>query len=191
MDGRVVVLYGRIEDPVDAGFDSLPGLGFDINLSKGYPMMHARIDAYEGSGYRTFCGWVQVITRKEYDSYEAEAELIKQSTSVDVPPPLLNLDFPFVAWGNLPQLFDAPCRNLHHHAKMEWVADTFLTTIPLRSRNEVIERLLGFRWGYTEYDASADKPVVVQPLVITGEREWNSHIRFLTTHYPGWRFGKS
>jgi len=195
-NGRVVVSYGRIEDPVQAGFDSLgirirDGLSFDINISLGYSMMYARIESYEGFGIRTFCGWVQVITRREYDSYEDEAEPIEQSVSVDLPPSLQNLDLPFAAYGNLPQLFDAPCRNLGQHPKLECVADTFLTTVPLRSRDEEITRLLGFRWGYIEYDASAHKPAMVLPLVTTGEKEWNSHISLWAGQYPGWRFGKA
>jgi len=189
--GYVVVSYGKIEDPVRAGFDSLPGLSFDIDRSLGYPMMHARIETYEGSGYRTFCGWIQVVTREEYDSYENGTQPAERSVSVDLPPSLQDLEVPFAACGNLPQLFDAPCLNLGSHARLEWIADTFLTTVPLRSRDEPITPLVGFRWGYIEYDTPEERPVALLPLEVTEEREWKAHLPILMDRFPAWRFGEA
>ena len=60
-DGSVAVYYGVNDDPAKAGFDFLAGLNFDINLCLGYPVIHARIESYAGTGYRTFCGWLQVL----------------------------------------------------------------------------------------------------------------------------------
>ena len=42
----------------------------------------------------------------------------------------------------------SPRRNVPGpHARLLWTADTFLTTVPARSREEGIAWLLGFRWG--------------------------------------------
>jgi len=108
--GSVVVSYGRVEDPVSVGFDSLAALsfnslaalGFDINLTRGYPMMHARINTYEGFGYRTICGWIQVVSDRFYNSYEDKIEPVEQSVSVDRYQSIQNLEMPFFAYGNLP-----------------------------------------------------------------------------------------
>jgi hypothetical protein len=188
-NGHVQVSCSSIEDPVRTGFDSMAGIKFDINLSRGYPMMHVQIEDFEGFGYRTFFGWIQLITRKEYDSYEDHAEPVVRSMSVDLPPSMQNLDLPFAAYGYFPQFFDAPCLNLYHHIKLEWVADTFLTTVPGRSRNEEITRLLGFRWGYIEYHTNENKPVIL-PVEATGEAVWNAHLTFLSSRFPDWRFRK-
>ena len=73
--GKVKVHYGVITDPIKAGFDSLASLNFDINLCTGYPMVHAYIDSFEGSGYRMLCGWIQVVTSVYTESTEHENTL--------------------------------------------------------------------------------------------------------------------
>jgi hypothetical protein len=66
-----------------------------------------------------------------------------------------------------------------------------LTTIPLRSRDEKIRWLLGFRWGYREYDACAEKPVELRPLEITDAQVWNRHLAFLRQEFDTWKFKKA
>jgi putative transposase len=187
--GSVTVSYGKNEDPILAGFDSIPGLTIDIALSRGYPVVHAVIDAYQGSGYRTFCGWLQIVTRTLYDSYDTGQTPVESSASADVAPSMDDLGSPFASFGNLPQFFDAPCRNLYGHAQLRWVADTFLTTVPKRSRDEEISRLLGFRWGYVEYDTPEQRPVSLLPLEVTEAQAWNALLPFLRKEFPKWRFG--
>ncbi|MBN2075193.1 MAG: hypothetical protein JW762_06555 [Dehalococcoidales bacterium] len=197
--GLAMVSYGRNEDPVQAGFDnlaelsndSLTALGFDINLTIGYPTMQAWIENYEGTGYRTILGWIQVVTDKYCDSYGSENDPVELEVSVDRLQPFQNLELPFFAYGNLPQAFDAPCLNLTQHTQLKWIADTFLTTVPVRSRDEEISWLLGFRWGYIEYDTQEERPVVLLPLEITHEGDWNAHLPLLRDQFPNWRFGKA
>lgn len=190
--GTVTVSYGRNEDPVQAGFDIIPGLGFDIALSRGYPAIQAVISDYQGSGYRTFCGWLQVVTATYYDSYDTRQAPADTSVSVDAAPSMQGLGSPFmVGFGNLPQFFDAPCKNLYQHAQVRWVADTFLTTVPMRSREEEIIRLLGFRWGYVEYDTPEQRPVSLLPLEVTEAQAWNALLLFLRKEFPKWRFGSA
>jgi hypothetical protein len=186
-NGNVAVYYGVNNDPLKVGFDSLPGLNFDINLSLGYPAMHAYIDGYEGTGYRTICGWIQIVTNTYLESHNGETAKTVTFVSVDVIPSLQELDFPFASFGNLPQLFDAPSLNLGKYAELRWTADTFLTTFPIRSKGEEVSWLLGFRWGYIESDVPDQKPVLL-PLEVTDVQVWNSYLLFLREQYSSWRF---
>jgi hypothetical protein len=99
---------------------------------------------------------------------------------------------PFVTLGNLPSFFDAPCCNLGDSTELTWIADTFLTTVPVRStQNERISRLLGFRWGYQEYDNPTERPVTLLPLEITDAQTWKDHLPFLRQEFDDWRFGEA
>jgi hypothetical protein len=185
--GTIEVYYRANTDPILAGFDFLAGLDFNLDLCRGYPVIHARIEDYAGSGYRTVCGWIQIVTRVDRDSHDPARARTTTSTSIDIAPAFQELNLPFTCFGNLPQLFDAPCHNLGDSAELLWTADTFLTTTPLRSRSEAIERLAGFRWGYTETDNPAQTPVLL-PLEITGPEVWNGHLPFLMLEYSNWTF---
>jgi hypothetical protein len=188
--GRVVVTCGPNHDPVAAGFDALPGIHFDLDLCLGYPVMHAQIESYAGSGYRTLCGWLQIVTRECYARGDIKRANLLRSRSVDLAPSMYGSGIPWVTFGTLPSIFDAPCLNLGDNAELTWIADTFLTTIPLRSREAEIEWLLGFRWGYREYDPASDKPVELLPLEVTDEQAWNQHLEFLRREFDTWRFGQ-
>lgn len=185
--GKVAVSYGRNDDPVKAGFDSLPGLNFDLDRCRGYPVMHARIENYEGSGYRTFCGWIQIVTNIYLDSHDTEQAKPETFVSIDVAPAFQEVDIPFASYGNLPQFFDAPCLNLGGYAELRWTADTFLTSIPTRSRDEEISWLSGFRWGYTENDIPGESPTLL-PMEVTDAQVWNNHLPYLREQYRSWKF---
>ena len=188
-DGSVAVYYGKNDDPVRAGFDALPRLNFDINLCRGYPVIHAKIKEYSGSGYRTLCGWMQIVMDEYFELYDEKGG--KKFFSVDVAPSMRDLGIPFASVGFLPEFFDAPCRNIGDHAKLRWVADTFLTTVPMRSREEEISWITGFRWGYVEYDKPEQKPTSLLPLEVTSANTWNSHLSFLKKEYKKWRFRRA
>jgi hypothetical protein len=184
--GKVAVYYGANTDHMLAGFDFLTGINFDLRLCRGYPLVHARIEEYTGSGYRTVCAWMQVVTRVDAAAHDPAAARVR-SQSIDVAPAFQELDLPFTCFGNLPQFFDAPASNLNGSAELTWTADTFLTTTPLRSRNDPIERLAGFRWGYSETDTPGSLPVL-QPLEVTGTQVWNDLLPFLRGRFTGWSF---
>jgi hypothetical protein len=186
-NGKVAVYYGVNDDPIRVGFDSLTGLNFDIDQCRGYPVIHARIESYDGSGYRMLCGWIQIVTSVYLDSHDRENAHEKTFVSIDVAPSLDEANIPFASFGISPQLFDAPCLNLGNYAELRWTADTFLTTMPIRSRNEEISRLLGFRWGYTETNIPDQAPRLL-PLEVTDTQVWNSHVPFLQKQYSDWRF---
>jgi hypothetical protein len=186
--GRVAVTYGVTEDPVAVGFDVIPNLHFDVSLCRGYPNVHAVIEKYGGAGYRGLCGWIQVVTGKRYRAGSENSASADTSIDVDKLPSIANMNLPFAVWGYLPEWFDAPCRNLNGYERLRWTADTFLTTVPIRSRTEGIRRLAGFRWGYVEYDPSAHRPVSPLPLEATGADAWNGLLPFLRQSSPGWGF---
>ena len=66
--GVVAVRYGPNAGPEESGFDILPNMPFDIALCRGYPTVHAEIAEYAGTGYRTVCGWVQLVTNVRYSA---------------------------------------------------------------------------------------------------------------------------
>jgi len=188
--GRVVVTYGPNRDPVAAGFDALPGIHFDLALCLGFPVMQAQIESYAGSGYRTLCGWIQIVTRECHARQDVERANLLRSRSVDLAPSMYGAGIPWVAFGTLPSIYDAPCLNLGDNAELTWIADTFLTTIPLRSREAEIEWLLGFRWGYREYDPALGEPVELLPVQVTDGQAWNQHLEFLRREFDTWKFGQ-
>jgi hypothetical protein len=188
--GRVAVGYGPGQDPVQAGFDALPGINLPLERCLGYPVMHAQIDQYDGSGYRTLCGWIQIVTRECYAKGDTERENLLRSRSVDLAPSMHGMGIPWVTYGTLPSIFDAPCLNLGGNAELTWTADTFLTTLPLHSREEPIDWLLGFRWGYREYDPASGRPIELLSLQITDGQIRNHHLEFLRREFATWRFGQ-
>ncbi len=108
-NGKVSVYYGVNDDPIKVGFDALPGIPFDINVSRGYPVINARIEDYAGSGYRMFCGWIQIVTSVYLDARDSQNTRSETFISADIAPCFAENDSPFATYGYLPQLFDAPC----------------------------------------------------------------------------------
>lgn len=186
--GQVTVYYAPDDDPTRVGYDFLAGVDFDANACCGYPLIHARIEKYEGAGIRAFMGWVQVVTGAGSYSHGPDQARPETSIFVDIPPAMGASGQPFYSFGCLPQLFDAPCRNLGSYAELRWTAETFLTTLPLRSRDEPIACLAGFRWGYVESDLAGQKPVLL-PLEALGPQAWSDRLPFLRQQFEGWRFG--
>jgi hypothetical protein len=181
------VAYGATDDPIVSGFDALPGMNFDLAQCRGYPTMRGVIDSYDGTGYRTLFGWIQIVTGVR----TASGKPTDIDVSVDRLPAMEGIATPFASVGNLPQMFDAPCRNLNGYDSLHWTADTFLTTVPIRTRDEEIQRLLGFRWGYTEDADTVRHPVATLPLTVTTAQEWNVLLPLLRKDYPSWRFAQA
>lgn len=183
--GRVVIFYGKNDDPVKVGLDIIPNLNFDINLCRGFPVIHARIN-YSGHGYRQLFGWIQIVTDEYYKSKEKGRK--ERRIFVDLIPSMLTSGIPFASFGFLPELFDAPCYNIGNYAKLRWIADSFLTTVPMRSKKEKISYIAGFRWGYIEYDNPKQNPPSMLPLQAISKDVWNSHLSLLKKQYKKWKF---
>ncbi len=187
LPGRLAVHYGVSHDPIAAGFGAIDDLGFDPQLCRGYPLLIARIEEFARGGYESICGWIQMITRRDSYDRDPAAAHEKLSSSIDTFPAFESAGLPFAGFGSLPQFCDAPCRNLNDSARLHWTADTFLVSVPLRSRNEPIERLAGVRWGYVETDDPTEEPTVL-PLELTGPAAWNDHLPYLRRTFVEWRF---
>ncbi len=186
--GVLKVCYEANQSAASSGFDLFARSGFDVNLCLGYPTMHAYLDSYEGVGYYTACAWIQIVTRREFASTESAAEPLAVVSSVDTHPTLAELGVPFFALGFPAEIFDAPCDNLNGVGKLEWIADTFLVTLPGRANNYATSRVAGFRWGYCEYDLNGRRQVEISPLVITDVSPWNRHLPLLRNQFGRWQY---
>ena len=186
--GVLEVIYETNRSLTASGFDLLAGCGFDVNMCIGYPTMRAYVRAYEGTGYYTASAWIQIITRREFASVEGN-EPTTIISSVDVNDTLDELGVPFFAMGYPAEIYDAPCNNLGDCGKLEWLADTFLVTMPSRINDNTIAPLAGYNWGYTEYDLDDKRRVEIKPLVVTGVPQWQRHLPLLRRQCNAWRFG--
>jgi len=147
-ENAVTVDYGPIPNVRTPGFHVL-NLPFDPGACIGYPMLHARFERLNLTGYERYCGWIQFIRREEYSDVDAPspAHILYE---LDVPEDLLALGLPYFAFGYPAELFDAPCRNLRQSQKLVWTACTYLVDIPSRINSYQLSFLAGFSWGYTE-----------------------------------------
>ena len=185
--GVLEVDYAPNQSLTASGFDLLAGCGFDVNMCLGCPTMRAYVRSYEGTGYYTASAWIQVITRREFLSVES-GEPAAIVSSVDVNDTLDELGVPFFAMGYPAEIYDAPCNNLGNCGKLEWLADTFLVTMPSRINDNTIAPLAGFSWGYAEYDLDGKRRVEIKPLVVTGVPQWQRHLPYLRRQCGAWRF---
>lgn len=188
--GILEVEYEANQSAAKSGFDLFAGNKFDVEMCVGYPTMRARVESYEGVGYATACAWIQIVIRREFASLEA-VEPAAIVPSVDTHPTLEELGVPFFAYGFPAEIFDAPCNNLNGLAKLEWIADTFLVTLPSRANEYTISRVVGFRWGYTEYDINEKRQVEISPLVVTDPAAWNQYLPLLQSQYVQWIYDES
>jgi hypothetical protein len=185
--GILEVQYDTNRSITESGFDLFASSGFDVNTYLGYPTMRAYVRSYEGTGYYTASAWIQVITRQEFTLVES----IKPKaivTSVDVHDVLEELGVPFFAMGYPAEIYDAPCNNLGNWGRLEWLADTFLVTLPSRVNNHLITCIAGFSWGYSEYDHDGKRQVEIRPLVVTEISHWERHLPLLRGQFGQWRY---
>lgn len=185
--GIVTIVCEAAQSAEESGFDLFASSGFDISKCIGYPAMRAYISSYEGTGYYTASAWVQIVTRREFTSIDA-AEPAAVVPAVDTHPILAELGVPFFAQGFPAEIFDAPCDNLNGLAKLEWIADTFLVTLPSRVNDFTVSRIAGFRWGYCEYDLDSKRQVELMQLTVTNPEDWESHLPLLRSQFGRWKF---
>lgn len=185
--GTVEVCYEENKSANKSGFDLLKGLGFDVEMCIGYPTMHAYIKNFNGTGYYNSSAWIQIITDKYYSSLQQEmpAEVLSE---VDISDNMRNLGVPFFAFGYPSEIYDAPCNNLGEFARLEWTADTFLVTQPSRINDNTISSLLGFRWGYEEFDNEGKRDVRILPIEVLDCSVWNGHLPMLKDNFSNWKF---
>lgn len=185
--GFVEVEYSKNESASESGFDLFESLGFDSKRCIGYPTIKASIQDYEGSGYYTASGWIQMISNQLFaDEYDVNP--VNELIELDVNPTFEALGVPFFALGYPAVLYDAPCDNLRGYVKSRWRAQTFMVTHPSRINNDTIEYILGFEWGYDEIDKNNHRHVIMTSLKKCSIEDWRRHLPLLKEKCPEWNF---
>ena len=85
-------------------------------------------------GYERYCGWIQVIERRDYVDINAK-EPTTISFELDILEEMRKRKNPYFAYGYPAELFDAPCKNLGNSEKLDWRAYTYLVDLPSRMNN--------------------------------------------------------
>jgi len=174
-NGTIKAEYLQNPGPDISGFNAILDLTFDVELCKLYPTVNAKIDTYDGTGYRKLMGWIQFVTR-----YDISDGITHTSSTIDAGA----LGNPFFAVGYPPELYDAPCYNLGGSDKLIWVAEAFLTTVPSRMNGHTVAFLAGFEWGCEEFDLDGNRCVDILPIKQIGGDAWNKHIDLLRSKFP-------
>lgn len=137
----LTVEYERNISPVISGFDVL-----DVPFAKerciGYPTVHAYFKNMKLTGYKRYCGFIQVIERVE-DGKD-------KKVSVDTDHDFHEIGNPYFSYGYPASLYDAPCMNLGTCSELIWKAYTYLVDMPTRMNGNKLKFIAGFSWGYTE-----------------------------------------
>lgn len=172
-ESRICVDYQKITSVTESGFEALK-LPFDVNKCVGYPMLHAYIETDGLYGYERYCGWIQVIERREYSAVDMECP-DNISFELDVADEMREAGIPYFAYGYPAEFFDAPCMNLNGSEKLKWRAYTYLVDMPLRRNGNKMGFLAGFSWGYVE-DINGN--VGLLDFKVLGEDEWGEHRKY-------------
>lgn len=172
--GDVAIVYRPNRDPTRIGFDLL-GLPFDPKKTIGFPTFDATV-RYDGSGYRAFLGWIQIVTVRDAKSGQ-------EDTSIDQLPLLRSSDTPFMEFGPAPRAFDAPGPN-PPRTDERWTAYTFLVYCPDVGRTRRVVPLVAVRWGYA-LDGGKPTPFAAERVALT---EWERLLPVLRERYPSWLF---
>ena len=103
IDGRAEISYTVNEDPARWGYGLL-GAGFDMEDSRGFPVMQARA-RHPAEGYAGLLGWVQVV---DYTVFGQAGPEEKTWVGPDVAPQARDANTPDSTFGIEPVMFDAP-----------------------------------------------------------------------------------
>lgn len=163
----IEVDYAPNSGPDASGFSIFHDMPFDLEQCKGYPTMHARVNAANLRGYERYCGWIQLVSRRDYATKDSIAV---ESFDLDCDEEMRKHGLPYFAFGYPAELFDAPCKNLGSSARLEWRARTYLVEMPVyRVNGRQMKFLAGFSWGYTE---GRDEEVKMLALNRLTEEDW-------------------
>lgn len=182
--GIINVNYSPNNDVVESGFDMLTHLGFDVNMCIGYPTLHAYITDFEATGYRRYCGWIQIL-KCEY--FEVENDVSPTNTKFFIDGASEN-NSPFFAYGYPAELYDAPCNNLGPYYKLVWTAYTYLVEMPTHITNNTVSFITGFKWGYIEWDEMNERKVINIPIEELFYSDWKNNLKFLEAQFPNFSY---
>jgi hypothetical protein len=173
--GLVTVWFGPNEHPERWGYGLL-GLDYSIQKARGFPVLRADV-SFPAEGYAAILGWVQIVRYTDHETGKA-------NVIYDVAPQLMGADTPYMSFGVLPSLFDAPSIT---STRVTWDASSFLVYTPDAVMTRVVHAICGFTWGYRVEDGSIE---LVSPTK-ADEADWTVCMAGLTEHYPRWDFGSS
>jgi len=175
LSGLVTIRFGPNDDPLDWGYGLL-NLDYPPEKARGFPVLQADV-TFQAKGYGAIFGWVQIVRYTIHDT--GETRLV-----YDVAPQLIGTNTPYIAFGVLPSLFDAPSIT---SKEVTWDADAFLVHTPDALMTRVVHAICGFTWGYRVQEGSVQ---LVPPAPAT-EPIWLRNVAGLAEHFPSWTFGSS
>lgn len=182
--GIINIDYTTNNDVIESGFDMLSHLGMDINMCIGYPTLHAYITDFEATGYRRYCGWIQIL---KCDYFDYENDILPLYTKFFIDGDSQN-NSPFFAYGYPAELYDAPCNNLGDNSKLAWTAYTYLVEMPTHITKNTISFVAGFKWGYTEWDELGKRKVTIMPIQELSYSSWNNNLNLLKEKFPNFSY---
>lgn len=181
INGHIEIKYEKNKSAAQSGFDILKGLNFDVGMCVGYPTIHGYIKDFKATGYKRYCGWIQILELK-YFSLSTSIKPDKVIVTVDSSP-IINT--PFFAYGYPAEIYDAPCNNLGDNFKLQWIANTYLVSVPSPANDNSITFLAGFKWGYDEWAGEDnERQVEIHPLVQLERSKWEHDIEILRCEFP-------
>jgi hypothetical protein len=162
----------------DSGFDAFLNLSFDPSSCIGYPVIHAYFDNMKLTGYKRFCGFIQIVERQEFVNNSNKS---LNKLFLDAPEDMIKAGIPYFSYGYPAELYDAPCNNLNNNDKLLWRAYTYLVDMPSRMNNNKLSFLSGFSWGYIEDKTG---PIAMLDFKLLSESVWDRHYSFLRFQCP-------
>ena len=178
--GIINIDYTTNNDVIESGFDMLSHLGMDINMCIEYPTLHAYITDFESTGYRRYCGWIQIL---KCDYFDSENDIQPLYTKFFIDGASEN-NSPFFAYGYPAELYDAPCNNLGDNGKLVWT----LVEMPTHITRNTISFVAGFKWGYTEWDELGKRKVTIMPIQELSYSSWNNNLNLLKEKFPNFSY---
>lgn len=177
IEETLTVEYKKNISPFESGFDVLD-VPFPADKCIGYPILHAYFEHMKSTGYKRYCGFIQLVQRTEIIN---GAENAKKILSFDVGDYFRTIGNPYFSYGYPATLYDAPCSNLGDCDKLIWKAYTYLIDLPTRMNRNKLTYLTGFSWGYIE-DISG--PLGLLDLKLLSDTDWQKHFDFIIGKYP-------
>ncbi len=52
----------------------------------------------------------------------------------------------------------------------------------------MIQRVVGYQWGYIEYAQDEKRPVEILPLKVTDGSQWQEHLSVLQSEFGAWQY---
>ncbi|MBT2369355.1 hypothetical protein J7E88_29665 [Streptomyces sp. ISL-10] len=166
--GSLTVTVEQVDDPAAIGKEP---------SACGFPSCTAVVD-YPGKGYRALFGWVQLVRSTDNSSAGAAFDMDPFYLFEDVPSP-------YAFFGINPTLFDAPSRA--RRDPLSWTAHSYLAWTPMEDSERRVLPLAGFSWGF---DMDSDSRMTLHPVHALLPGDWDAHLPYFRTSYPGWVFDK-